>query len=239
VIDEKYIELIQADVDGELPEQQRPELSRLLLANPEARALRDDLKSLCGVLDQMPREEPPPGLRDGILAAVPASSGPSVPRRSWIAPWSGPAALRYAAMFAGGLFVGGLAFEAIQERHASLDASDVAGTMVSGNPATRSAPVDSVRVALDQVDGTVRLFTSSTLRVVEFDLNFRAPVDIVVIHDGEQARFSGSAPSTGGSAGRYALVLDGPGHPGQPIEVEFVAGGHVIHRDALRAAVQQ
>lgn len=239
MIDEKYIELIQAEVDGELPDTRRAELAAFLLANPEARALRDELKSLCGVLGQVPREEPPPGLRDGILAAVPASSGSFVPRRGWIAAWSGPAALRYAAVFAGGLFAGGLAFEASQDRHASLDASDVAGTMVSGDQATRSAPVDSVQVALDQVDGTVRLFTSPALRVVEFELNFKAPVDVVVIHDGEQARFSGSTPSTAGSAGRYALVLDGPGHPGQPIDLEFVAGGQVIHRDALRAAVQQ
>ena len=44
MIEERHLELIHAELDGELNAEQRAELSRLLLANPEARAFRDQLE---------------------------------------------------------------------------------------------------------------------------------------------------------------------------------------------------
>ena len=70
MINEKYLELIQAEVDGELPEQDRAELSRFMLANPDAHAVRDELKRLCSTLDQVRPAEPPPELLASVLAAV-------------------------------------------------------------------------------------------------------------------------------------------------------------------------
>jgi hypothetical protein len=64
MIDQKYLELIQAEIDGELAEHDRAELARFLLANPGARAVRDDLKRLCATLDRVEPVEPrlPPGV---------------------------------------------------------------------------------------------------------------------------------------------------------------------------------
>jgi anti-sigma factor RsiW len=209
MIDEKYLELIQADVDGELPDRDRAELSRFMLANPDAHAVRDELKRLCSTLDKVRQVEPPPELRTSILAAVPlqAAAAGARSQRSFLAQ-SG--ALRYAAAFA-------------------------AGTMVSQDPVSRSGPVDSVRVSLDQVSGTVSFFRSSSMRVVEFDLAAREPVEVAVVHDGQEARFSGFGQSGGAAAQRYALVLDGPGVEGAPIEIRFLSAGAVIHRESLKA----
>ena len=94
--------------------------------------------------------------------------------------------------------------------------------------------VDSVRVSLDQVSGTVSLFRSSSMRVVEFDLAAREPVEVAVVHDGQEARFSGFGQSAGAAAQRYALVLDGAGVEGAPIEIRFLAAGAVIHSESLK-----
>jgi hypothetical protein len=231
MIEQKYIELIQADVDGELPEQNRAELSRYLLANPEALALRDELRRLCSVLDQLPAADPPPGIKGAILAAVPLPApGPaSAPVRS---NWVRFPILRVAAAFAGGMLVSAIAFQLGPDRQAGLDVSGIAGTMASQDPVAGSAPVDTVRVSLEQATGTVSLFRSPTMRVVEFDLAVQQPLEVVVVHDGQQARFSGPGRSDGNQ--HYALVLEGAGKTGSPIEVRFLASGTEVHREVLQ-----
>jgi anti-sigma factor RsiW len=233
MIEEKYIEFIQADLDGELPEQHRAELSRYLLANPQARAMRDELRRLCGMLDQLPAFEPPPELKSSILAAVHLPA-PVTPARSG---WVRFPVLRVAAAFAGGLLVSAIAFQLGSDRHAALDVSEVAGTLASRDPVARSAPVDTVEVSLDQATGNVSLFRSATLRVVQFDLAVQQPLEIVVMHEGQEARFSGLGQSGGNQ--RYALVLEGAGETGSAIEVRFLASGAEVYRGTLEVAASE
>ena len=134
MIDEKYLELIQADVDGELPEQHRAELSRHLLANPEARAAREELKRLCGLLDSVPKVEPPSDLKASILGAVrlPAPRGGFSSVRGFGVP-SGM--LRYAAVFAGGLLVSAIAFQVGPDRQSGP--RRISGRRHDGEPGSR------------------------------------------------------------------------------------------------------
>lgn len=234
MIDEKYLELIQADVDGELPEQRRAELSQYLLAHPDARAVRDELKRVCDLLDSVPAVEPPPDLAASILGSLPLPAARARPGGLQVL-WASRDVLRYAAVFAGGLLVSAIAFQLAEEERSGLDISRVAGTMASNDPVAGSAPVDTVTVAMEQVSGTVSLFRSASMRVVEFDLAARQPVEVVVTQEGREARFS-SVGGPGSEAGRrYALVLDGPGKEGVPIEVRFLAAGVLIHEDRLVA----
>jgi len=238
MIEEKYIEFIHADVDGELPDHDRAELSRYLLANPEARTLRDELRQVCTVLDGVPSAEPPPGLRASILEAVhlPAARVGSTPLRASV---SSPHRWRLAAAFAGGLLVSAIALQLGQDREAGLDVSQVAGTLASQDPVARSEPVDTIQVSLDQAKGKVSLFRSATMRVVEFDLAVQQPLEVVVMHDGQEARFSGLGPAVSGGNQRYALVLEGAGRAGSAIGIRFLAGGAEIHRDELEVTAPE
>ena len=228
-LDENTIDLIQADVDGELPPERRAELSRCLLANPEARALRDELGRISGLLARVPAVDPPEGLRTSILKAC------GIPAR-FRAP---DGLLRLAAVFAGGLIVGGLAFQVPLDQRSGMDISRVAGTMVSQDPVATSGPAATLDVALEPVNGSVSLFRSPTMRVVEFDLSARQPVEVVVTYDqGRQAMFS--SPGQPGAAGaRYALVLDGPGQAGSAIDLRFFASGILIHEDTLAVPAER
>lgn len=227
MIEEKYIELIQADVDDELPEQHRAELSRYLLADPAARALRDELRRLRGMLDQLPASEPPAELKQSIMAAVRMPIPVTPARSSWVR----LPLVRVAAAFAGGLMVSAIAFQLASDREASLDVSAVAGTLASQDPVARSAPVDTIDVSLDQARGSVSLYRSPTLRVVQFDLAVQQPLEIVVMHEGQEARFSG--PEQSGGNQRYALVLEGAGESGSAIDVRFLASGAEVYRGTL------
>jgi anti-sigma factor RsiW len=234
MIEEKYLELIQADVDGELPEQHRAELSRYLLAHPEARVVRDDLRRLCGALDRVPVVEPPRELKASILGAarLPAPKGGASGLHGF---WGSPRMVRYAAVFAGGLLVSAIAFQLGTDRRSGLDTSQVVGTMASPGAAASSVPVDTLKVSLDQVSGTVSLLRSPSSRVLDFELTAKEPVEVVVTHDGQETRVTGFAQAGGGGTKHQSLVLDGPGQAGVPIELRFVAGGTVIGRDTLVA----
>jgi anti-sigma factor RsiW len=234
MIEEKYLELIQADVDGELPEQHRAELSRYLLAHPEARAVRDDLRRLCGALDRVPAVEPPSELKASILGSVrlPAPKGGASSLHGF---WGSPRMVRFAAVFAGGLLVSAIAFQLGTDRRSGLDTSQVVGTMASPDAAASSVPVDTLKVSLDQVSGTVSLVQSPSSRVLEFDLAAKEPVEVVVAHDGQETRITGFAQAGGGGMKHQSLVLDGPGQAGARIELRFMAGGSVIGRDTLVA----
>src|SRR4029077_18086814 len=63
--------LIHGELDGELSSEQRADLARLLLADPQVRVLRDELRELCNRLGALGRAEPPPVLRDSMLKRLP------------------------------------------------------------------------------------------------------------------------------------------------------------------------
>ncbi|MEJ2516389.1 MAG: hypothetical protein P8080_13845, partial [Gammaproteobacteria bacterium] len=65
--DEHVQALIQAELDGELSAAQEAELAKILLRDPEVRALRDALARTDRVLREMPSAEPPAGLRSRIM----------------------------------------------------------------------------------------------------------------------------------------------------------------------------
>ena len=69
-IEQKYIDLINADVDGEISPDDKRELDAFLAANDEARELHAELTMLCGSIDSVESASPPPHLKYVILSAV-------------------------------------------------------------------------------------------------------------------------------------------------------------------------
>lgn len=230
MIDDQYLELIHAELDGELPDQQRAELSRYLLANPEARAFRDDLRSVCAALDHIGQVEPPRGLRESILEAIATQAplqGRTVGRRAGQA----PRMLRYAAAFAGGLLVSAIAFELGFESRDGIRVADLVGTM-AGSGATGARRVDSMRLDHGQLAGEVSLYTAGTTLVLAFDVSPRQATHVVVVTDGREERFTWNAVGTP-LALRHAIALGEISQSGRFVTVRFTAGGQTIHEGVL------
>ena len=133
MIEERHIELIHAELDGELTAEQRAELSRLLLANPEARAFRDQLSRLFGELAKLEDAAPPAELSASVLGAlrIPAGPEPSQIRgRAWYA----APAFRYAAVFVGGLLASALLFGSGARHAAGPDFRSSSGPSADNMP---------------------------------------------------------------------------------------------------------
>jgi anti-sigma factor RsiW len=217
--DREHEDLIQGEIDGELDAKQRGDLARYLLANPKARELRNEFRQLCASLDSLPEAEPPPQLKDSILAALPQSVV-----RANQSFWSAPR-WRYAALIAGALVAGAVVFAVVEGPGPAT--SELSGTMA----AARSA-IDRVRLEQGPVTGTVSLYRDAGHLALAFDLQAASPVGVEVETDGRTLRIEGVGQD--GSAAQHALALPQHGVPGQTIGLTFLLDGRPVGRATLR-----
>ncbi len=198
-LEERQVELIQADIDGELAGADRAELSACLLANPAARQLRDELRAVCAALEQIQPEEPPAELRERILAALPAGQTTGASRR-WIPGRrlaASPSGLRYAAAFAGGLLVSALAFQfGTSPVSGQLSVNQLVGTMARAVPESVDVQgggslVDKATIELPQVSGAVSLHGTPAAPVVGVSVRARTDIDVVARLEGQAISFGG------------------------------------------------
>jgi len=231
MIEDRHIELIHAELDGELTSEQRAELSRLLLANPEARSLRDELNRLFGALAQLEDAEPPRELHAAVLDAIGAQQGPARPvRRSW---YTGPV-FRYAAVFLGGLLASAVLLGPGARQAAGPGVSDLVGTIGGQHAAGRGAPIDRVQLDLAQVSGAVNSYHLEGQLVVELDLKASEPIEVIATHGAQTVHFSlGSQPDV--VPERVIWLPTGDQEDGGRVEFEVYAGGRLLLRDSLRA----
>ncbi|HEX5649976.1 MAG TPA: hypothetical protein VFX69_10010 [Steroidobacteraceae bacterium] len=225
---EHSLELIHAEIDGELTGPQRAELNRLLLSDPVVRALRDELRRTCAAIDALADEEPPAGLHESIVASLPPA-----PVVSLAPPASGRPALRYAAAFAGGLLVSALAFQ-LGARQDTLSSHQLTGTIAS-------VTVDASRLELhlDQVSGTIHLQGTPQSPIVEASLVASRPVQVIARLDDQEVRLTGFV-----AAQRKPVILSGgfdrvaAAGPAK-VEISVVDGvsGDVLQTTTLRPTV--
>ena len=233
MIEEKYVELIHAELDGELPEQCRAELSRYLLANPEARAFREELRQVCAALDAVEQVPPPPGLRESIRDALAAVQPPRRVGHTHVL--RAPAKWRYAAAIAGGLIVSAVAFQLGFESREGLRVSDLVGTMAGQAPAAATIPVDSLRIDRDDLSGSVELYEAGPTLLLEFDIASQQPIEVVANFDGRETRFSGNSAGEGKGGRHFAIALEREAGQSSSVGLRFYAAGTLIHEEVLAA----
>ena len=216
--------LIYAELDGELDNPRRGELARLLLADPQARALRDQLQGLCRRLDTVRQVEPPPQLRDSILERLPpvaAGKAKAYPKAS-VSRW------RLAAVLAGLVTAGSIVYELVQGPGPGT--REIAGTMVSETPVI----VDSVAVQPGPVTGHVSLYRDKGSLLVGLGISATEPVDVLVASGGRSFRIKGLNTSSSAGATR-TIALPGVAMQGQAVELEFLIGERTVSRATLHA----
>jgi hypothetical protein len=219
--DPAKLALIHAEIDGELDAAGRAELARWVLADPEGRVLREELRRLCAALDALPAAEPPQELRASVLAALPESY--FARRRSWAPGW------RYAALIAGVLVAGVVVLQTVRGPRPAP--SEVAGTM----SAPSATVLDAVQLANGPVSGRVSLYREPSGLGLTFELHASSPVDVLVTGGGHTLRINGVA-STNNQAAATTVAL--PGFPADVpmLELAFLVGDRQAGTATLRTA---
>jgi hypothetical protein len=169
-IDPRTLELIHAEVDGELDGAERAELEARCAADPAAREHREQWGRIHAALARLPSVEPPAGLGRRWQGGSPAAPErlSVVPRRSrprrWLRPAIGLAAGGLALAIA--LGYGGLG-------RSLLDGDALVGTM-GGAHAVRRVDVDAAGVT-----GAISLRPSGAGWTLVFDLRGEQPTPVV------------------------------------------------------------
>lgn len=219
--EQRLVELIHAEIDGELDAAGRAELSQLLLADPDARQLREQMVALCHQLDALPQEEAPPALSDSVLRVLDERGEFSRRARPAAQGW------RYAAMFAGGLALGAAAFNLDRAQPPSTDFADLVGTMAQRTEHTD----DGSQLQIDEKDlhGSVSLRAEGSLLMLEFDIQSPHPVRVVATHEGYEVAFNGS----GYPREHFGLVIERRGTVSGNVHLSFYSDGAEVHQGLL------
>jgi len=229
MVEPVQLALIHAEIDGELNDRQRAELSRCLLADPALRALRDEMRRVCRALDAVPEAEPPPGLHADILAALPQmqprASRSRRPQLSW----------PYAAVLAGVLLTGTIVFRIMDFGQAPAT-TEMAGTLAAPRAAVT---LDMVQLSGGAVSGQVSLVRNGTELGLALQLAASAPVDVLITSEGRSVRVNGLGPRGKNGAGSETVSLAGFGGQGQAVDLTFLIGEREVARAVLRAPTAQ
>jgi hypothetical protein len=211
-IDPRTLELIHAEVDGELDGAERAELEARCAADPAAREHREQWRRIAGALARMPSVEPPAGLGRRWQGGSPAaperlSTARSTRPRRWLRPAIGLAAGGLALAIAIGY--GGLGRQ-------MLDGESLVGTL-GGEHAVRHVAVDAAGVS-----GAIALRPAEAGWTLDFDLRSERATPVVATWEpaalgAGQVRGAGDWQS---APGRIAFTVA----PAQHLSVDLAAG---------------
>jgi len=245
-IEQKFTDLINADIDGEISDAQKIELQAFLGENTEGRALHDELASLCTTLDGVNQEEPPTFMRHIIMNSVPPVRA-TEDSQGFLQVLLATPALKYAATFAAGVF---LALSIVNSSQLSDQAfDDVTGLVGTVADPVRANLEGSIALNEPDIAGTVSLRSVGSLLILDFDLVSTDHIEIEATYTDRTIWFNGFAQlesddttvsaETGrvrlGMEGkrRYAVYLHNQGGRETTVSLSFMVDGNVVHQSKL------
>jgi hypothetical protein len=194
MLDERTLNLINADVDGELALAEQQELDSILETSAEARAMRAEVLRLSNMLNSVPKQELPDGLSGRILNQL-------APRRTFsLASVFGSFQPVTAGLaFAAGLLMAVGYYEMSPQGIASTDTASMVGTMVGGQKTGLNLLKNNLYFTSDDFSGSISLSENNGLYVLNFDLDSTDRQEIKVGLDQTGLSFGGFAENAGNS----------------------------------------
>jgi len=209
MLEERIIQMINADLDGELGQAEKQELDAILESSAEARSMRAELLKLTNLLDSVPEVAPPLALSEQILNKLASTPDKSAFSLAGLFPSFQPATAGLA--FAAGLLLT-VGFYELAPRHgSSVDTAGMVGTMVAGQQDQRAIQRDSLSFDQAGVSGKVSLQQSGGFLVLSFDLDSEQTTEIEVLLAEAGLSFGGiaHAPRTGATTDESFEVSGG------------------------------
>lgn len=247
-MDQRTIELIHRDIDGLASPDEQRELALVLASSEDARDEHARMGALCALLDGATSADPPPGLRDAILARIPVVSaarpaGGRRPTRGRAGGSPRRSRLGFAAVLAA--TVGGVALLLFRAPDLQqLDPASLAGTI--GQPALGSA---ALRLEGEPLSGNIVLQRHTHGFTIEIAMDASRPIDLVAGAAEGPLMLQGLLPLDGEPVGlseeagrirvlhsgsqHYSLVVT-PGASGPTtVQLGFYDGETLIREDRL------
>jgi hypothetical protein len=193
---ERYMNLIQQEVDGTNTSSERRRLREHLGENPEAKAIYDDLLRVTNMLNKVEKVDPPPNLKKTVLNSIQTDKYVTKKNGSRILGSIAnllPARrfdLRYAYIFGVGLLAGIVVYALFIERNTSPDLSRLYGTMGATNASLALETAGQLSINLAKVQGTITTRFAPGVVMAELQLKSEQPVEAVLEFDKSDISFS-------------------------------------------------
>lgn len=195
MISERILELINADIDGELRPEDQSELDAALESSAEARAVKSELQKLSNLMDNLPPEQPPRGLGSQIARNIELpESGSSFSLSSLFSSFQ-PATAGVA--FAAGLLLAAGFYEFSSVRVVPGDSASMVGTMIAGKGSAPEFLKNDMQLKGDGFSGTISLRETSGIYILNFDLESEINTEVKVGLDKTGFAFGGFAEIQG------------------------------------------
>lgn len=191
MISERILELINADIDGELRPEDQSELDAALESSAEARAAKSELQKLSNLMDNLPPQQPPKGLGSRILGNIELP----IPKTSFSLSslFSSFQPATAGVAFAAGLLLTVGYYELSSERMVPGDSASMAGTMIAGKGSGPEFLKNDMHLRGDGFSGTISLRETSGIYVLNFDLESELGTEVKVGLDKTGFAFGGFA----------------------------------------------
>jgi len=223
MISERTLELINADIDGELDPAGQAELEAVLESSSEARATKAELLKLTSLMDSLPAQHPPAGLESQIVNKIKLpSKKASFFNSGWFATFQ-PATAGMA--FAAGLLLAVGVYEMSSDRSVSDQTASMVGTMIAGHSDSPGFLKNDMILQGDGFSGTISLRENAGVYMLNFDLDSKTGTEVEVGLD-----------ETGYAFGGFAEIQ---GSADQVVESVSMSGGtlRVVNRGHQQFAV--
>jgi hypothetical protein len=215
MIDDKYLALLHAELDGLNSPQASARLTAYLAANPEAQRFYEELRGMANTLAEVKPVEPPAHLQSAIMNALTRRHAPRVAKQSRLAAfkdwWEEIFETKYAFSFAGGLAVGIVLFAlAVQltTKERVSDSSKLYGTIGAPQTAERSAEFKSHSIQHEAAGGEIKWRREGDLLETEIALTATEAFDLVILFEAGALKCKGIS-SIDGSALPNAVLQAG------------------------------
>ncbi len=256
MIDERYTELINKELDGLNTEAESKELEQFLSENDEALQYYDELLRAASALKRVEQVEPPSYLRAHILNSIRIAPASGISRFAWIErvlnvfrqrPFP-----RYAIIFASGLCVGAVVFifgSSTRQENAP-DVSELTGSMIPLSDLSHLQKIDSVSVNREGLQGTFRTLKSEGKILVDFSVASSEDIRLELSADQDElmfvgvSRISGSANDLFATGGRVIFAGITRDHsivtfaetaaPQNALDCRILKGGTVVYSLSLK-----
>ena len=174
MIDKKYIELMNKEMDRVITDSEKVTLNNYLSGNSEAEEFYRELKLTNDYLDQLPDREPSENLKNQIINSIDFSKySPAINNKSF---WSYLFVPKFkiAYSFAVGLIVGIILIVVLSNNYNNVDKiRDISGTIGIDNSKSNSKIIEEIPLKLSDLSGRIALVKTDDRFLVDanFDTN--------------------------------------------------------------------
>ena len=257
MLDEKYLALIQGELDGANSPKQSAKLKAYLAANAEAQKLHEELAAMFAILQEVKPVEPPAHLQHAIMNSLPPRREPARGSRNFLsqaAAWlTSRLELKHAFSFAGGLAVGVALFALFfqgKEQNELTDWSKLYGMMGAPQAAPQPQSANSLEIRHSEASGVINLKHADETLVAEITLTAQQPLDLFISYDANALEFksfalleasepiavdlhTGRIKLSHAGEKHYALIFASRGAALPTVSFQLMRAGKVLFEDKI------